>query len=475
MIMIDQATVAAAYDGAAPSMRCRHPRGCTGREPSGTAGEHTPSLPAPLRGRYWLESRVAAGGMGEVWRARDTLLDRIVAVKLLRPEYADSPEFRDRLRFEGRHAGLLSHPGVVQVHDYDDGSADGVPYLVMEYVGGPSLAAVLRAEGTLSPGRVLGLVAQAAAALACAHAAGIVHRDMKPGNVLVDGDQVKITDFGIARAVDAVPITRTGLVIGTPAYLSPEQVAGQAATPLSDLYGLGVIAYECLTGRPPFQGNALAVALAHRYQPLPPLPGTVPGPVAKLVAALTAKDPQRRPGDALAVAEWARRVLASPQVAQASAGPVLTDVSLIPAGPGWGVPRSPRRRLLLSSAAAVFLLLAVWAGWTAQHRFGDPPVAVSVMARAGTPRSGLVSVVPSAFYGILAATAAQRLQALGMRTRVRSVTAPDQPGGTVIGITPAGDVSPRTMITFYVAMALPAGPGQSLATASLAVTRYQPR
>jgi serine/threonine-protein kinase len=291
-------------------------------------------MPPPLRGRYRLEGRVAAGGMGEVWRARDTLLDLIVAVKLLRPEYAGSLEFRDRLRWEGRHAGLLSHPGVVQVHDYDDGSADGVPYLVMEYVEGPSLAAVLSAEGTLSPCRVLGLVAQAAEALACAHAAGIVHRDMKPGNVLVDGGQVKITDFGIARAVDAVPMTRTGLVIGTPAYLSPEQVAGRAATPASDLYGLGVIAYECLTGRPPFHGSALAVALAHRDQPLPPLPGTVPGPVAKLVAALTAKDPQRRPGDALAVAQWARRILASPQVAQASAGPVITGVSLIPPGPG---------------------------------------------------------------------------------------------------------------------------------------------
>jgi len=435
-------------------------------------------MPRPLRGRYRLESRVAAGGMGEVWRARDTLLGRIVAVKLLRPEYADSPEFRDRLRWEGRHAGLLSHPGVVQVHDYDDGSAGGVPYLVMEYVEGPSLAAVLRAEGTLSPCRVLGLVAQAAEALACAHAAGIVHRDMKPGNVLVDGGQVKITDFGIARAVDAVPVTRTGLVIGTPAYLSPEQVAGRAATPASDLYGLGMIAYECLTGRPPFQGNALAVALAHRDQPLPPLPGTVPGPVAKLVAALTAKDPQRRPRDALAVAQWARRVLASPQVALASAGPVITGVSLIPPGPGWGVTRSPRRRLLRSSAAAVLLLLAVQAGWAAQHRFGDPPAAVSVTARAGAHGPGL-PVVPSTFYGIPAATAALRLQALGLRTQVRPVTAPGQPSGTVIGITPAGDVPPGTMITFYVATALPAGPGHPLATtrssASPAASRYRPR
>jgi serine/threonine protein kinase len=130
----------------------------------------------PLSERYLLEGRIATGGMGEVWRARDIRLDRIVAVKLLRPEFADSPEFRDRLRLEGRHAALLSHPGVVQVRDYDDGSADGVPYLVMEYVEGPSLAAVLSAEGTLSPGRVLGLIAQAAEALACVHAAGIVHR-----------------------------------------------------------------------------------------------------------------------------------------------------------------------------------------------------------------------------------------------------------------------------------------------------------
>jgi Iron dependent repressor, N-terminal DNA binding domain len=190
----------------------------------------------------------------------------------------------------------------------------------------------------------------------------------------------------------------------------------------------------------------------------------VPGPVAKVVAALTAKDPQRRPGDALAVAEWARRVLAGPQVAQAGAGPVITGVSLIPAGPGWGVTRSLRRRLLRSSAAAVLLLLAVWAGWTARHRFGDPPAAVPVIARAGAPGSGLVSVVPSAFYGIRAATAAHRLQALGLRTQVRSVTAPGRPSGTVTGITPAGALSPGTMITFYVAIALPAGPGRPLAT-----------
>ena len=334
-------------NGAAPSPRCQPADGCTGRGTSRPARERTPAVPPPLRGRYLLEDWIAAGGMGEVWRARDTRLGRIVAVKLLRPEFADNPEFRDRLRLEGRHAALLSHPGVVQVRDYDDGSAEGVPYLVMEYVPGPSLAAILAAEGTLSPGRVLGLIVQAAQALACAHAAGIVHRDMKPGNVLVDRGRVKIADFGIARAVGAAPVTKAGLMIGTPAYLSPEQVVGVPAMPASDLYSLGVIAYECLTGRQPFHGTPLAVAHAHRDLPLPPLPRTVPRPVAELVAALTAKDPRCRLADALTLAHWAHRASCDPQVVDAVAGPIQTE----PVTPAWTATRSlprpvPHRRLL---------------------------------------------------------------------------------------------------------------------------------
>jgi eukaryotic-like serine/threonine-protein kinase len=317
---------------------------------SALAQERAPGMPPPLRGRYLLEDKVAAGGMGEVWRARDTRLGRIVAVKLLRREFADNPEYRNRLRLEGRHGAQLSHPGIVAVHDYDDGSAGGVPYLVMEYVAGPSLAKVLAAEGTLSPGRVLALIAQAAQALACAHAAGIVHRDMKPGNLLMDGNQVKIADFGIARAIGTASVTQAGLMLGTPAYLSPEQAAGIPATPASDLYSLGVIAYECLSGRPPFGGSALSVALAHLDRPLPPLPRTVPGPVAELVAALTAKDARRRPGDALVAARWARYAGADPQVIKAVAGPAMTR-SPAPAEPSCTATRSlslrlPHRRLL---------------------------------------------------------------------------------------------------------------------------------
>jgi eukaryotic-like serine/threonine-protein kinase len=253
----------------------------------------------------------------------------------------------------------------------------------MEYVAGPSLAAVLRGEGALSPRRVLALIVQAGKALACVHAAGIVHRDVKPGNVLFDGGLVKIADFGIAQAAGAVPVTQAGLVMGTPAYLSPERVAGLPATPASDLYGRGMVAYECLTGRPPFQGSPLAVALAHMDRPLPPLPDTVPAPLAELVAVLAAKDPQRRPGDALAVAEWARRVRDDPQVIQAAPGPVHISGSLIPAKPARGITGSPRRRPSRRPAAAVLPLLAAWAGRTAQHRIGNPPAAVSVIAPAG--------------------------------------------------------------------------------------------
>ncbi|RJL34583.1 serine/threonine protein kinase [Bailinhaonella thermotolerans] len=247
--------------------------------------------------------------MGEVWRAEDGLLERPVAVKVPRPEHADDVEFRLRFQREARHAAALSHPGVAQVYDYGEGPPR--PWLVMEYVRGESLAAILAREGRLAVDRTLDIVAQTAEALAAAHAAGLVHRDVKPGNLLITGSgTVKVTDFGIAWASDATPLTRTGTLVGTPLYLSPEQAAGRAATTLSDIYSLGVIAFQCLSGSPPFVGNPAAVALAHRDQPLPPLPADVPEPVRGFVAALTAKHPGARPGDAHTVAAWARALLA---------------------------------------------------------------------------------------------------------------------------------------------------------------------
>jgi tRNA A-37 threonylcarbamoyl transferase component Bud32 len=256
------------------------------------------SVDGLLADRYHCDDRIAVGGMGEVWRATDTVLSRAVAVKCLKPEYVDDPEFRERFRAEARHAGGLSHPGIASVYDYgEQGEPQPAAWLVMELVDGEPLSALLHRAGRLSPEQTLDIVGQAAMALEAAHDAGVVHRDVKPGNLLVRPDGVvKVTDFGIARAADAVPITRTGTVVGTAYYLSPEQASGGAVTPASDVYSLGVVAYECLAGERPFPGsNPLAVATAHMSQPPPPLPGDVPAPVRDLVMRALEKDPGRRP------------------------------------------------------------------------------------------------------------------------------------------------------------------------------------
>jgi serine/threonine-protein kinase len=302
-----------------------------------------------LAGRYRLGGRIAAGGMGEVWRAVDLVLDRAVAVKLLRDEYAQHPETLARFRAEARHAASVSHRGIAQVYDYDEAGPGQPPFLVMELVDGPSLTQLL-ARGPLDLARALDVVAQAAAGLGAAHEAGLVHRDIKPGNLLVGpGGTVKITDFGIAYAAGSAPLTRTGTLIGTPAYLAPERVAGASAGPASDLYSLGIVAYECLAGAPPFTGTPMEVALAHQYQSLPPLPPTVPLPVAALVAELTARDPALRPASASEVAARAGRLrdavggaaatqdpwLVSP-AAQAGAGAAGIRSGMLPSGePGF--------------------------------------------------------------------------------------------------------------------------------------------
>jgi hypothetical protein len=276
------------------------------------AGAGVPVSPGLLlEGRYRLGDRIAAGAMGEVWRATDLVLDRPVAVKLLRPGYARHEEGLARFRAEARNTGLLSHPGIATVYDYREVAAPYPPYLVMELVDGPSLARLLD-DGPLDPARTMGLIAQAAAALQAAHAAGLVHRDIKPGNLLVSQrGQVKITDFGIAQATGCAPLTQPGMLIGTPAYLAPERVAGAPAKPAADLYALGIVAFQCLTGKLPFDGEPLAVAVAHQEQPLPRLPSSVPAEVAALVASLTAKDPLARPASAGEVAGRAEHLRAA--------------------------------------------------------------------------------------------------------------------------------------------------------------------
>ena len=258
-----------------------------------------------LGGRYVLDDQIGYGGYGEVWRATDTVLARPVAVKLLHPRYTQRSEALARFRAEARHAGGLSHENIAQVFDYGEPADGQPPYLVMELVDGPSLETVLTG-GPLDDSRTMAIVAQAAAGLQAAHAAGMIHRDIKPGNLLLaPGGTVKITDFGIAHTIGSVPLTASGELIGTPGYLAPERAMGERATQGSDLYSLGMLAYECLAGTPPFRGTPLEVALAHRDRPLPPLPPSVAVDVAALVMRLAAKDPARRLSDAAEVAVWA--------------------------------------------------------------------------------------------------------------------------------------------------------------------------
>jgi serine/threonine-protein kinase len=426
-----------------------------------------------LTERYRLVERLASGGMGEVWRAEDVALGRRVAVKLLRPEYADSTEFRDRLRSEGRLVAALFHPGIVRVYDHGD-SETGDPYLVMEFVDGEPLSAVLAREGTLTPARVLDIVAQVADGLDAAHRAGLVHRDIKPGNLLVDGQTIKITDFGIALAADAAALTRTGMVLGTPQYLSPERASGRTATAASDLYSLGIIAYQGLVGRPPFEGSPIGVVLAHRDTPLPALPPAVPRPVAEFAEALTAKEPADRPADARTVADRARRLLADPRIAGAPAAPAQdTDVVYTlggetngDTGGRWGAPPARAfghrsRWAAVMVAAAMLVLVGGTAGWTLRH-----PVTVRPAA------AQMVTVAADAYNGKPVTVAVERLRMLGLRSTVQPQTGPG-PRDLVMGIAPSGKVPVGTTIVVFT-RAVAAGPAHSQPPADKAGPRTQP-
>ncbi|MGK3955225.1 protein kinase domain-containing protein [Arthrobacter sp. R4] len=267
-----------------------------------------PTTGITLGGRFQLTTRIAIGGMGEVWKAKDQVLGRIVAIKVLKEEYTGDPGFLQRFRAEARHTALLNHVGIANVFDY--GEEEGSAYLVMELVPGQPLSSIIEHEQVLSPDRTLSMIAQTARALSVAHAQGLVHRDIKPGNLLITPDgRVKVTDFGIARLADQVPLTQTGQVMGTAQYLAPEQATGQTATGASDIYSLGVIGYECLTGHRPFSGESqIAIALAQVNDAPPPLPDTLPKPVRALLMSMLAKDPKNRPANAIKLSEAAEAI-----------------------------------------------------------------------------------------------------------------------------------------------------------------------
>ncbi len=264
-----------------------------------------PTTGLTFGGRYELLSRIAIGGMGEVWQATDLVIGRQVAIKILKDEYLGDPGFLERFRAEARHAALVNHEGIANVFDY--GEEEGSAFLVMELVPGEALSTVLERDHVLSTDKVLDIVAQTASALHAAHAAGLVHRDIKPGNLLITPDgRVKITDFGIARIADQVPLTATGQVMGTVQYLSPEQASGHPASPTTDIYSLGIVAYEALAGRRPFTGESqVAIAMAQINEAPPELPLTISEPVRNLVFACIAKNPADRPASAAHLARAA--------------------------------------------------------------------------------------------------------------------------------------------------------------------------
>ncbi len=420
------------------------------------------------QGRYALVSRIATGGMGEVWRGEDTVLDREVAIKVLKHEYADDPTFRARFEAEARHAAALHHPNVASVFDIgelvdDDGSGTRRPFLVMELVPGRPLSELLRGGESMPPERAAEVVAQAADAIAAAHAIGIVHRDVKPANLLVTPEgTVKITDFGIARVADGAAVTQTGQIIGTPHYISPEQAEGHPATQASDIYALGVVLYECLAGRRPFaRDTPIQVALAHIREPVPPLGEDVPPRLRAIVEKALAKDPGERFARASDMSAALRGApvpgLVAPTAAATAPDAGETQVlTRVPVEPDERPAEHRRRRWLppwwpWAGAAVAALLLVV--GIAAAVEQGTEPAAASQPAGDETaPADDRIRVREGAYLGRDADEVVAELEALGLTVRQEPVPAAsaDQAEGTVAAVAPTGLVDPGRTVTLEV-------------------------
>jgi serine/threonine-protein kinase len=426
--------------------------------------------------------------MGEVWEATDHVIGRTVAIKILKDEYMGDPGFLERFRAEARHAALVNHEGIASVFDY--GEENGSAFLVMELVPGEALSTILERDVSLSTDKTLDVVAQTSAALQAAHAAGLVHRDIKPGNLLITPDgRVKITDFGIARIADQVPLTATGQVMGTVQYLSPEQASGHPASPATDIYSLGIVAYESLAGKRPFTGESqVAIAMAQINEQPPPLPATVAAPVQNLVMAMIAKKPEDRPASAAAVARAATALRRGDVAAAAAAVPAIAGgavaadatTQLLGAGADAGAAtrilatpveevvtdepaekkkRSPWTWPLIALIALLLLVLAgtIWAVIANQDTPTPEPTRSSPSAtptptNTPTPTPTTANVVAADYIGSDCATASAALDGLGLgATCAEGNAAPDQPSeGKVYDVSPTGNVQLGTVIELTV-------------------------
>ncbi|MGY1805589.1 serine/threonine protein kinase [Blastococcus sp. SYSU D00922] len=413
-----------------------------------------------LGDRYELLVPLASGGMGRVWRGRDTLLERPVAIKVLRSEFSADRTFRARFRAEAQHTAALHHPGIASVFDYGEAVLDGeaLAYLVMELVEGETLSDLLEREGRLDAARTLDLLRQASSALAAAHAAGVVHRDVKPGNILVRPDGVaKITDFGIAWSASSVPLTRTGQVIGTAHYLSPEQAAGGQASPASDVYALGAVAYECLAGRRAFDGeNSVQVALKQIREEPAPLPADVPAGVRSLVEKAMAKDPASRYPDGAAL-RAAVDAAADPS-ATAPIGAVGRTGTAVLRVPAAATPPAAvrRRRLPLpllagAGAAVVAILLAVLLLNGLGGTSGETPAQDATTSAPQTPRT--VAVAAADLVGRPVDDVQAELVAAGLQVDVVPVESTAVAAGLVTAASPEGDLAPDALVTLSYAVA----------------------
>jgi tRNA A-37 threonylcarbamoyl transferase component Bud32 len=461
-----------------------------------------PTAGLTFGGRYELQSRIAIGGMGEVWKSVDLVIGRTVAIKILKDEYLGDPGFLERFRAEARHAALVNHEGIANVFDY--GEEDGSAFLVMELVPGEALSTILEREHVLPTDKVLDIVAQTAAALHAAHAAGLVHRDIKPGNLLITPDgRVKITDFGIARIADQVPLTATGQVMGTVQYLSPEQASGRSASPTTDIYSLGIVAYESLAGRRPFTGESqVAIAMAQINETAPDLPDTVSEPVRNLVISCLAKNPADRPASAAHLSRAASALRRGDIAAAAASVPAIMNgvtptaaTMMLPAAGSMQATTvlptgAPATRASTAAAAAtaaaatkkrspwtwplialIALLALVLTGtlialFTQQN--GTPAATPSASSTPTstpkvtptptptpipTPTSTTVQVSLADFQGLTSAEARDKLATMGFVADVQTgnaATTPQQIADTVYDVNPTGPVKKGEKITVKV-------------------------